>query len=161
MHSAHQRLVVVLLLAPASIAAAENCPWLNAATAAGVLGGPVTGMTVQHAKSGDDASCEFLRRAGTVESELRIATETMPDPSKDFPSYAARCHSVAEALTAIGNQAVVCSDDRGGGRAEMVLGRVRNRAFEVRISTGDRSGAAGALREKARQIAEQVAGILF
>jgi hypothetical protein len=52
---------------------------------------------------------------------------------------------------------MACSDDN----AERVVGRVRDRAFVVRISTNDRSAQSGALREKARKVAEQVAGILF
>jgi hypothetical protein len=38
---------------------------------------------------------------------------------------------------------------------------VRNRVFLVRISTNERSLQPGVLRDKARKVAEQVAGILF
>jgi hypothetical protein len=141
---------------PAIGAAAEGCPWLNAATAGGVLGGPVT-VTVKRAPAGDDASCDFVRHAGSLMFELRIEVETMRSPAKDFSSYAARCHSNAVPLKAIGNEALACSDEG----AEQIVGRVRNRAFVVRLGTNDRSTQPAALREKARQIAEQVAGILF
>jgi hypothetical protein len=76
----------------------------------------------------------------------------MPSPATDFPSYLARCHSPSEPLKAIGNKAVACSDEG----AEQVIGRVRNRAFIIRIKTPGRD-----LREKSRKVAEQVAGILF
>jgi len=94
--------------------------------------------------------------------EMRIETETMPSPAKDFASYAARCHSAAVPLKAIGNEALACSDDGDAGRLqELVVGRVRDRAFRVRIVTSDRSAQPSALRDKARKVAEQVAGILF
>jgi hypothetical protein len=81
----------------------------------------------------------------------------MTSPAKDFPSYAARCHSTAVPLKAIGNEALACSDDS----TDQIVGRVRDRAFVVRISIGNRSAKPGALSEKARKVAEQVAGILF
>jgi hypothetical protein len=140
--------ICVLLLALSSIAsAAEICPWLNAATAGGVLGGAVTDVTVKRAEGGD-GSCDFVRHDGSRVLALRIEVITMRDPSKDFAAYAARCHSGVP-LKAIGNEAVACTD-KG---AEQVVGRVRDRAFVLRMSTGG--------REKARQIAEQIAGSLF
>jgi hypothetical protein len=42
-----------------------------------------------------------------------------------------------------------------------VVGRVRNRAFIVLLSTSDSSMTQSSLREKARRVAEQVAGNLF
>ena len=111
---------------------------------------------MRRAKAGDDASCDFIRHAGSQTFELRIETETMPSP--DFQSFAARCHPPVERLKAIGNEALACGDESGGRHAEQVVGRVRDRAFLVRIST---AGQPAALREKARKIAEQVAGILF
>lgn len=143
---------------PAIGGAAEICPWLNAATAGGVLGGAVTGLTVKRATAGDDASCDFVRREGSLALELRIAVETMRSPAKDFVTYAARCPAHAVPLKAVGNEALACSD---GQLAEQVVGRVRDRAFLVRISTSDRSSPPSALRDKASKVAEQVAGILF
>jgi hypothetical protein len=151
----------VLLLALSSLAgAAEVCPWLNAATAGGVLGGTVA-ATVTPAKTGDDTSCVFNRHDGSLALELRIEVETMLSPAKDFPTYTARCHSASAPLKAIGNEAIACSKDGSDGHAEQVVGRVRDRAFVVRISTSDPKTQPGALREQARKVAEQVAGILF
>ena len=149
---------MLLMALPALAAAAqpELCPWLNAATAGGVLGGAVANVAVKRAKTGDDASCVFVRASPSL-AEFRIDVETMPDPAKDFASYQARCRSAAVPLRAIGNQAAAC-DDAG---AALVVGRVRDRAFIVRISAGGPSAPSGALRDKARNIAEQVAGILF
>ena len=104
------------------------CPWLNQATAAGVLGGTVT-----------QVGCIFTR--GSL--ELRIET------AKDFESYAATCRSEAVPLKAIGSGALACRGETG----EQVVGRVRDRAFLVRITTND--------REKVRKVAEMVAGSMF
>jgi len=154
------RIVLPIALAclPLIGQAAEPCPWLNAATAGGVLGGPITRAPTRRAAAGDDRSCEFIRQDGSLLFELRIEVETTPSPAKDFAAYAARCHSAAVPLKAIGNQALACSD---GQLAEQVVGRVRDRVFLIRIGTNDRSAQPTALREKARQVAEQVAGILF
>jgi hypothetical protein len=129
------------------------------------LGGAVTGVTVKRATAGDDASCDFVRHEGSLALELRIEVETMRSPAKDFASYRARCHSAAVPLKAIGNEALACNDNNaegGGGQlAEQVVGRVRDRAFLIRIGTNDRSTQPSALRDKIRKVAEQVAGILF
>ena len=148
--------LLLLLGLPSIGTATEACPWLNAATAGGFLGGPITDATVKRAKTGDDATCDFIRHEGPLTLDLRIEVETMPSPAKDFVSHAARCHS-AVPLKAIGNEALACSDDG----SEQVVGRVRDRAFLVRLSTSDRSAQRSALRDKVRKIAEQVAGILF
>ena len=135
-------------------AAEEKCPWLNAATAAGVLGGAVKANVTQTA-------CEFVRLDGSSESSLRIEVETLVAP-RDFASRPAQCGSAAEALKAIGNEAVACAySEKTGWKAEQVIGRVRNQAFLVRVSTNDRAATPGGLREKARKVAEQVAGFLF
>jgi hypothetical protein len=105
-----------------------SCPWLNRATAAGFLGGPVT-----------QVSCSFSR--GSV--ELRIET------GRDFESYASTCRSDAVPLKAIGSEAIACR----GEAWEQVVGRVRDQAFLVRITTND--------REKVRKVAEMVAGSMF
>jgi hypothetical protein len=119
-------------------------------------------VKVTRAPTGDDASCEFVRDEGSLVVELRIEVETMASPPKGFASYAARCHSPTVPLKAIGNEVFACTaelDERH--LAEQVIGRVRNRVFLVRISTNERSLQPGVLRDKARKVAEQVAGILF
>jgi len=148
------RLLLTAALLPLICAAEEKCPWLNAATAAGVLGGAVTANVTQTA-------CEFVRRDDPSKSALRIEVETMGSP-REFASRAAQCGAGAEALKAIGNEAVACThSDKKGQMAEQVVGRVRNQAFLVRFSTDDRAATPGGLREKARKVAEQVAGFLF
>jgi hypothetical protein len=130
---------------------APRCPWLNAATAAGVLGGSVTSVTVT------DDSCNFTRQDGSRVSELRIETQVLHSPAADFRSYASRCPAPTTPLKAIGNEALLCSS----GDFAQVIGRVRERGFIVSISTKGTTPDPDTLRDKARQVAEQVAGILF
>ena len=139
-----RNLRLILLFAICLPATCESCPWLNAATAAGVLGGPVNATFSR-------ANCDFIRQDGPVVHSLRIEVGNV-----------AQCSGNATPLRAIGNEAVACSyDGKNGQLAEQVVGRVRERAFLVRMSTNDRSVRSSVLREKARNIAEQVAGILF
>ena len=54
----------------------------------------------------------------------------------------AQCGSGAEQLKAIGNEAQACAyQGKPGWIAEQVVGRVRDQAFLVRISTKDQSAA--------------------
>ena len=148
------RLLLAATLLPLLSAADKECPWLNAGTAAGVMGGAAKANVTQGA-------CEFVRRDGSLESTLRIEVETLRTPG-EFASRAAQCGSGAEALRAIGNQALACTySGKKGQLAEQVVGRVRNQAFLVRVGSDDPSATAAGLREKARKIAEQVAGSLF
>jgi hypothetical protein len=120
----------------------EPCPWLNAATAGGFLGTTVTAVVSRDA-------CRFTGREG---AELQIAVQTIDPPRSSYKALAAACGSSSQPLKAIGNEAVVCTAEapKSGTR---VIGRVRDRIFTIEITTSD--------REKARAVAEQVAGILF
>jgi hypothetical protein len=93
------------------------CVLLNQATAAGIMGGPVTAT-----------GCTFVRKG----VELRI------EAIEDFKSCAA-----AAPLKGIGTEAFTCSDG--------VVFRVREERYAVRIKD----------REKARKVADLVAGSLF
>jgi hypothetical protein len=127
---------LLLMMGGATLCGAENsCPWLNSATAAGVLGGPVTASV-------SPAVCEFVHDQTTLHIEVRVKPA----------SIAAKCESPATPLRAIGNEAVACSVS---GR-EMVIGRVRDQRFVVWIQSTD-----PAVRTRARSVAEQVAGSLF
>jgi hypothetical protein len=147
-----------LVFLPGLAQAAETCPWLNAATAGGVLGGAVTTTVTHENANRDDAACAFVRERGSVVAELRIGVQTMDPPRSEYTSHAAECGSNTAPLKAIGNEAVVCSPD---ARSARVVGRVRNRIFTIFVSTTDPSATPDWLREKARAVAEQVAGNLF
>lgn len=142
----------MLLFVPWAGRAAEACPWLNAATAGGVLGGGATVSVVHESANRDDAVCIFETSSGS----LRIKVQTMETPRSEFSSHAAQCGTDSVALKAIGNEAVVCNPE--GKRAAQVVSRVRNKIFTILIATPESQTA---LREKARNIAEQVAGNLF
>jgi len=147
-------LALAAVLLPAICAAEEKCPWLNAATAAGVLGGAVTTHVTE-------TSCEFVRRENSSEWALRIEVEMIAAPA-EFVARAARCGSDAAPLKAIGNEAVACTVPvKQDVVAEQVIGRVRNQAFLVRISASGHSATSSALRRKAQKVAEQIAGFLF
>ncbi len=142
---------------PWAHAAETGCPWMNAATAGGVLGGDVTEKVT---KNHDDADCEFVRGQG--ELKLSIEVKTMRDPAREFPDYAARCGGHATPLRAIGNEAVACMEKEGKGTAvARVVGRVRTRAFVIGVSAGGSGLSPAEIGEKARNVAEQVAGNLF
>ena len=125
---------------PAIPAAAQTCPWMNAATAGGVLGGDVTATVTPDA-------CTFVRPG----AELLIAVQ--PVVRKVDASHAATCGPDPAPLKAIGNEAVICT----AGRTVRVVGRVRDKIFTITLT----SAKPETFREKARAVAEQVAGNLF
>jgi len=147
-----------IALLPFAVHAEDRCPWMNRATAGGLLGGEAS-MRVTAADA-DNGSCAFELRQGDSLSRLTIQVTTMRTPKTDFASYLARCPN-GTPLKAIGNEAVTCPGTDHDERFEQVVGRVRDHAFIVRVSTTGRGADAGALRERAAKAAEQVAGILF
>jgi hypothetical protein len=77
---------------------------------------------------------------------------------------ASQCTSAATQFKAIGNEAILCADDKKNSHGDEVIGRVRDSVFRVTISTSSRNDPVmtrEALDDKARSIAEQVAGALF
>lgn len=156
--------VIGTFIAPPRCLAEIQCPWLNAATAAGVLGGDVQANVSALTPKGD-TTCEFKRTEHSAVFALTIAVHTMALPSKDFATYLARCSGTAVSLKAIGNEAVQCVPSNGAGDGgEEIIGRVRDRAFVIdlkRSSTRQPTSSANGLSEEARNVAEQVAGMLF
>lgn len=153
--------LAVSFCAPATCSASENCPWLNAATAAGALKGSVTFTVARSGEDQQDATCEFTHQEGSVLTSLRIEVDTMKEPSREFASYRAKCERDATPLRALGNEALVCSLRRKNQFSEQVVSRVREHALIVTMSSNMGSPEGGELREKTQKIAEQVAGFLF
>jgi hypothetical protein len=157
---------LVLLCVPSRNEAKDSCPWINEATASGALDGAVT-ATVTHpdmSKDPDVATCVFLHQNGSSGIELRIEVETLTGGPSSYAAYAERCGPDGVALRAIGNEAVLCSHadkNRKKWISEQVVGRVREHAFTVRFSSSEASADRKVLREKARKMAEQIAGYLF
>jgi hypothetical protein len=157
---------LVLLCVPSRNEAKDSCPWINEATASGVLDGAVT-ATVTHpemSKDPDEATCVFLHQSGATGIELRIEVETLHAVPGAYAAYAEKCGTDGTPLRAIGNEAVTCSytdKKRKKWMSEQVVGRVREHAFTVRVSSSAASPDRNVLREKARKMAEQLAGFLF
>ncbi len=137
-------------------AAEQTCPWLNAATAGGILEGQARAAVT---KMGDDATCEFTRQ--NSKDKLRIEVVMMGTARSELAAYKAECIGPAAPLPAIGTDAVACgTQTKNGEAAEQIAGRVRKQAFLIRV-TADVTSPREALRERAQKAAEQVAGNLF
>jgi hypothetical protein len=151
------------MLAPSVCHGQAKCPWINEATARGILGGDVT-LTAKVGEHGDGV-CEFSRQQGAATRQLRITVDIMTDIPKQFPKYLAQCPLKSTALRAVGNEAVMCSmQGKQNQQAEMVVGRVRDQAFVISLSSSaqdDPSFTKEMRREKTNLVAEMVAGILF
>jgi hypothetical protein len=143
--------------------AQPKCPWMNEATARGILLGPVT-LTVNVNDHGD-GFCDFSLQHGAAIRHLHISVFNMTDVPKEFPSYLAQCPPRSAALHVIGNEAVFCTTEGDAdAHAERVVGRVRAQAFLVDVSStapDDPSMPREMRRDKANLAAELVAGILF
>jgi len=163
MRSSRTILLGLAMLIPPVCHGQSKCPWINEATARGILGGAVT-VTAKIGNRGDGV-CEFSRAQGSTVRLLRISVDIMTDIPKQFPTYLAQCGPKPAPLPAIGNEAVMCSlPARTEQYAESVVGRVRDQAFLVSVSSSvqnDPSMTHEMRREKANLMAEQVAGILF
>lgn len=163
MRIGHKFCLLVVLLAPVACFAQTKCPWMNEATAGGILGGEVT-VGVKTNGPGDGV-CEFSHQQGTEVHQLTISVELMTNIPKEFPTYLAKCPPKSATIRAVGNEAVECRIESNKSQyGERVIGRVREQAFVVTVSTtakNDPSMTQAMCREKADRVAEQVAGILF
>jgi hypothetical protein len=163
MRFAYPLFLGLTMLIPGVCSAQSKCPWINEPTARGILGGAVS-VTV-NVKGPGDGNCEFTRQEGTVRRELSILVITMTDIPRQFATYAAQCAPKSTPLRAIGNKAVLCSvQTHANTYAEKIVGRVREQAFIVAVSSSlqdDASFPQKMRREKAELVAEQVAGTLF
>jgi hypothetical protein len=155
-------LLVCLLLLPACCKAEGNCRWLNEATAAGVLNGPVS-MEVKD--MGDmGGTCTFGLRSEPKALGLQIVVRKIGEMEKGITGYGSHCVDSSISLQAIGNEATACAVNIGGSRGEQVVGRVRDRVFIISIDAAmspNPSENSKLLQQKAESVAEQVAGSLF
>ncbi len=136
----------------------QSCHWINAATAAGILGGAVETTVTDPASHKDREICDFVRQKSPA-NRLRIEVSALASSWSAFA--ASSCSSHQTPLRGIGNEAVSCEMTVRGEIAEKVVGRVRNQAFVIELSTDDHSAKQPTLLEKACIAAEQVAGNLF
>jgi hypothetical protein len=114
---------------------------------------------------GGKAACDFSYHDATASRELKITVEEVEDAQRAMTAYKARCRSSVTPLQAIGNEAVTCAvDSKGKSYGQQVIGVVRDQIFTVTVITSAKNDPAmprGALKEKSRNISEQVAGALF
>lgn len=154
-------LMLVMLCSPAGNAEGP-CAWLNAATASGILGVPVTVSAVSANKVRKGGSCEFIQQDGGSVTILQIEVRTVSQPQASFVSYVRSCGFKPQPLAGVGNEAVVCR--RKGKRhwiGVRVVGRVRDQILLVNISSRVPKADESALQRSAGQISEQVASNLF
>lgn len=152
--------VTVLLLALGAPGAAAQptptCAWLNAGTAARILGSDVT--STAHSDSSWSGSCRFVSTADTAAS-INIAVGKTD-------SHA--CGAGATALKGIGNEAVLCTVRSASGRStQTISGRVRDTWFVVVLKASTAGNKTPHTRYDASDsssiefLAEQVAGNLY
>jgi len=146
----------------------SGCPWLNQATAVGVLDDPVHVSVING--SMENSVCKFYTEQDNSPDSLLIEVETLKNASTEFSVYkTAQCNAVMTALQAIGNEAYLCSVAEKNGnissmQSESVIGRVRGRAFIVTLSVDTGSNPSikkEDIENKVQRVAEQVAGALF
>ena len=159
-------LALFVLLAPSPAICQMNtgCPWLNVATATGVLRSNESSPMATLAEGGR-AACDFSYHDATASRELKITVEEVKDPQQAMTAYKARCSSGVTPLRAIGNEAVTCAvDSKGQSYGQQVIGVVRDQIFTVTVITSAKNDPVmpqEVLEEKSRNISEQVAGALF
>jgi hypothetical protein len=141
----------------------KGCPWLNVATATGVLRSSENSPMATLAQ-GSPALCSFQYHDATASRELRITVEQAQAPDRLMKAREGACTSRTAPLKTIGNQAVACKVGGDGmTTGELIIGRVRDQIFTVSVTgaANDRGVVAEAMGDKTRNIAEQVAGALF
>jgi hypothetical protein len=159
------QLILVLLGAalPAAGQTPAACPWINLATASGVLGGEASlSLTNQ---SPTNTTCTFESRSGDEIRTLSVQVIGMVDPSKEYAPYKAQCDHDATSMRAIGNEALLCpASGLANAHGLRVVGRVRTNAFILTLSTTAKSSPVmtqQALEGKIGFVAELVSGNLF
>jgi len=158
-------LLSFLLLTLSTVCRAKNdCPWINEATAGGLLGGDAVG-DFKTASQGQPAVCTFIAKDESATRTLTVSVLQTPDFDAALQSAMRVCASDSTPIQAIGNQASVCmQDNRKGGLGELVVGRVRDQVFTILLGSslkGDLILTRRELRSRIYTAAEQVAGNLF
>jgi hypothetical protein len=138
----------------------ETCPWLNAATAQGILGGTVR-IDVSHPSPNADLTvCRFTTDAGAAELSIVVAPRATGLPQ--LGAQPVDCGSSGKKLIGVGNDATQCEMHRDGNLIAMVSGRVRDRLFTVRWSGPEHAAhAKDTINSQVEVLSEMVAGALF
>lgn len=160
--------LLAILLAPLlsrTARAADNCPWINQATAEGLLGGSAAVAYVP-ASTGRPAACSFTRTTSDGRRELLIMVDRTTSAAHDrLAAMEQECGGPSARLRAIGNEAVLCGKQGHGARtSESALGRVRDQIFSITLSSTIRDDSDFAdenLTVRLTTASEQVAGNLY
>lgn len=150
-------LLLVVFAAPATALAqsSQSCPWLNAGTAAKILGADVS--VSAHADSNWSGMCRFVTINGKEGSIEIIIGKT----------DAHACGANRTSIAAIGNEAWLCSANGTHRQVVQILtGRVRDAWFVVRMAAGSEPAALSSETEPFHSspikfLAEQVSGNLY
>jgi hypothetical protein len=157
-------LFVSLFGVAANCYAKNNCPWINEATASGLLGGDAVNEFTEPS-AGQPAVCTITQTGAGFTRTLRITVEVVPDTHARWQTAVEACGKNAASIQAIGNEASMCPlDNHSAGLAELVVGRVRDQLFTITMSTtlkDDLILTRMSLKEKIYTASEQVAGNLF
>ncbi len=157
-------IALFLLGVPIVCHAKNNCPWINEATAGGLLGGTAVNEFTE-ATAGQPAVCKFTYDGPGVTRTLVVTVEVAAAPRDRLAVVARTCGPDAVPLQAIGNEAQVCmADVRKAGPGERVVGRVRDQVFTITLTSTLKSDpllSRDELRTRIYTAAEQVAGNLF
>ncbi len=154
--------LILLLLTPFVIHGQATCPWMNRATASGLMDTPMEAAEVQG--TSPNVTCIYNSPQGGDNTRLTIQVAQLTNLEKHFGAFDAMCQSKGERVAAIGNEAVLCAADDQKSRTERVVGRVRDLAFVVTVSSSLRiktPSPRDKMKMQATRIAEQVAGFLL
>lgn len=143
-------MLLPFLFLAAAIAPPNECGGMNTATASGILGGPSI-LTVA------SDTCEWVRSDGGNRSVLRVEITALSSPA-ELSKLFERCVGPEHPLKALGNEAVACT---GASHSQQIVGRVRNQAFVIIVSTNGGSIPPDRLAIEAREAATQITGNLF
>ena len=144
--------------------AANNCPWMNEATASGLLGAEASG-NYSDATASLPARCVFSEVGPQGIRALTITVGVDSDASGRIRELLQDCHDKPRAMRAIGNEALTCMVMHPHRvQTEFVAGRVRKQVFSISISSTEKNDPVltpAMLKMKIETAAEQVAGNLF
>jgi hypothetical protein len=154
-------LVLLLVAVCPSVLRAENCPWLNAATAGGALDVGQTRVQVTHPTS-TQTVCSFAPAARSRTSpSLQIVVDRRNVDLSTFASRMMHCGGELRPMAGVGNEALFCAEDEHGTVLQAAA-RIRDRTLLIHWRRPPAKPEDPKAREqKLQMLAESVAGNLF
>lgn len=153
-------LLLLLLSAGGVTRATAQCPWINTATAGGLLG--VRGDLHAIASMVTGNSCSFEADGSRGMERLLIHVSVLQQSSQLVRLYEKGCSSAPVWLSGIGNEAFACGVRSHAQYTERVAGRVRDQIFEIEfVRRVAGVNAEKKLQALAASAAGQVAGNLY